>query len=254
MWKAGAAGMAARQGIFAALMAREGMTGPEEAFEGKYGLFNQVTGPMNLEPFGGKETQFGVERPTLKHYPVRLSIQFVIDTVLDLRKQVFPGDIKSLYAKTYASAIRTAVESKQLWAPRTRETADHSQPFCIAAAILDGDINVETFSRKRYLDQDVLDMIGKLKIEEDPEYTRQTPGKNNFYIEATTYRGEIYSAHRISTADDLRKGWNDEQVETKFRGLARDILNPAQTQASLDILWHLEDLKDASKILDNLEA
>ncbi|MFH1934114.1 MAG: MmgE/PrpD family protein [Pseudomonadota bacterium] len=254
MWKAGAAGMAARQGIFAALMAREGMTGPEEAFEGKYGLFNQVTGPMNLEPLGGKRTQFGVERPNLKYYPVRDSIQFVIDTVLDLRKQVSPGDIKSLYAKTYASAIRTAVESKQLWAPQTRETADHSQPFCIAAAILDGDITAETFSRERYLDQDLLDMIGKLKIEEDPEYSKQTPAKRNFYIEATTHSGETYSAHRILTADDLKKGWSDEQVKAKFRGLARDILTPSQTQASLDIFWHLEELDDTAKILDNLEA
>jgi 2-methylcitrate dehydratase len=235
-------------------MANEGMTGPEEAMEGKHGLINQVSGPINLKPLGSKGTQFGVERPNLKYYPVRDSIQFVIDTVLDLRKKVSPGEVKLLHAKTYASAIRTAVESKQLWAPKTRETADHSQPFCIAAALLDGDITVETFSRRRYLDQDVLDMIGKLKIEEDPEFTKQTPGRRNFYIEATTYSGETHTAHGVLTTDELQKGWSDEQVEAKFRSLAQDILTSVQTQASLDILWHLEELDDAGKILDNLEA
>lgn len=252
MWKAGAAGMAARQGVFAALMAREGMTGPEEAFEGKHGLINHVTGPINLEPLGGKDTQYGVERPNLKYYPVRDSIQFVIDAALDLKKKVSVGEIKSLNAKTYASAIRTAVASKELWAPKTRETADHSQPFCIAAALIDGDITPETFSRKRFLDHDVIELIGKMKIEEDPDFTKETPARRNFFIEAITNSGDAFEAHKVQTLDQLQKGWSDEQVEAKFLNLARGVLSPAQAHASLDLLWRLEDLDDASRILDSL--
>jgi 2-methylcitrate dehydratase len=254
MWKAAAAGMAARQGIFAALMAKEGMTGPEETIEGAHGLINQVTGPMNLEPLGGKGTRFGIEQPMIKYFPVRDSIQFVIDTVLDLRKKVAPEDIKSIEVKTYASAIRTAVASKQLWAPKTRETADHSQPFCIAAALVDGDVTPETFSRNRYLDQDVLDMIGKMKIEEDPEFTKQTPGVRNCLIKATTHSGETHVAHTAQTLDESTRVWSDEEIEAKYRGLVQDVLTPSQTQASLDLLWHLEDLDDAGKMLDNLQV
>ena len=254
MWKAGAAGMAARQGVFAALMAREGMTGPEEAFDGEYGLKKQVTGPFNIEPLGGKGARFAIEQFMIKWFPVRDSIQFVIDTALDLRKKVSADEIKSISVKTYASAIKTAVASKQFWAPKTRETADHSQPFCIAVALIDGDITPETFRKERYLHKDVLDLIGKMKIEEDPEYTKATPALRNCRIEATTHSGETYLAHRAERLEDLVREWSDEEVEAKFMGLARDILTPAQARATLDLLWHLEDLDDASKILDNLEA
>jgi 2-methylcitrate dehydratase len=254
MWKAGAAAMAVRQGIFAALMAREGMTGPEEAIDGPHGLKKQVTGPFNIEPLGGKGTRFGVEQFMIKYFPVRDSIQFVIDTALDLRKKVSPDQIKAINVTTYASAIRTAVQYKQFWAPKTRETADHSQPFCIAVALLDGNVNIETFRRERYLDKDVLDLIGKMKIVEDPEFTKATPGKRNCRIEATTHSGETYVAHTVQALEDVVREWSDEEVNAKFRGLARNILTPAQIKTSLDILWHLEDLDDAARILDNLQA
>lgn len=254
MWKAGAAGMAARQGIFSALMAREGMTGPEEAIEGQCGLTKQVTGPINIEPLGGKGKQFGVERPNLKNYPVRDSCQLVIETALDLRKKVSPSEIKSLKVKTYGSAYRTAVAPRQLWAPKTRETADHSIPFSIVAALLGGDVNAETFSRQRFLDSDVLDLIGRMQIEDDPEFSKQTPDRRNCRIEATTHSGETVVAHKVFTAEELQKGWTDEQVESKFLKLVYGVITPAQARATLDLLWRLEELKDASCILDNLQV
>ncbi|MFH1933051.1 MAG: MmgE/PrpD family protein [Pseudomonadota bacterium] len=254
MWKAGAAGMAVRQGIFAATMAREGMTGPEEAFEGKFGLINQVTGPFKFEPFGGKDKQFGIERSNLKTYPVRDSIQLFIKTALDLGKKVSQDQVRSLLVKTYASSYRTAVEPRELWKPKTRETADHSIPFCIAAALIDGDVTAETFSRERFRDSDVLDLISRMEVKEDPEFTSLTPGKRNARIEATTHSGEVHVAHRIVTAEDLQTGWSDKEVEGKYLKLVQGMLTPAQTRASLDLLWGLEDIDDAARILDHLEV
>ncbi len=69
MWKGCAAANAARNGVFAALMAQRGLTGPEEAFEGKKGFFKQITGPIHLLPFGGKEKSFRVENAKFKYFP-----------------------------------------------------------------------------------------------------------------------------------------------------------------------------------------
>ncbi|KYH31765.1 MmgE/PrpD family protein [Neomoorella mulderi] len=253
MWKACSAGMACYQGILAAMMAREGMTGPEEAMEGEYGMMNMVTGKISIEPLS-KGTPFGIEKFMLKKYPVRDSCQMPIDTALELRKKVNPNEIKSLKVEMFESAMRTAVNRKQLWQPKTRETADHSIPFSIAAALLDGYVTPETFARERFLDQDVLDLLSRMTIEENPEFTKQTPGKRNIRMEATTYSGEKIVVHNCWTLEDVGREWPPEQLEAKFEGLARDILTPKQTRDTLDMLWHLEDLDDAARILDNLQA
>ena len=252
MWKAAAAGMAARQGVFAALLAREGMTGPEEAIEGKYGLMNQVTGPFEFEPLGGGGRPFRISRTNIKTFPVRDSCQLVVQTALELRKRVAPEEIQSLHVSTYASAYRWAVEPAELWAPKTRETADHSIPFSIAAAVLDGEVTPQTFSRGRFLDGDVLDVMGRTHIEDDPEFSKQTPGVRNCRIVATTRSGDTREAHCVLTSEDIEKGMTNEEVEAKFQGLVRDTLSPAKAEATLDLLWRLEELDDAGRILDAL--
>ena len=86
------------------------------------------------------------------------------------------ADIESLHVSTYKSAYEGAVRDPELWAPRTRETADHSMPFSVAAALLDGAVTSESFERSRFLDADVLALIGRMEIEVSDEYSRQTPG------------------------------------------------------------------------------
>jgi 2-methylcitrate dehydratase len=254
MWKAAAAGMAARQGVFASLLAREGMTGPEEVFEGQFGLFNQVTGPINMEDLGGSGRQFAIGRTNIKSYPVRDSCQLVVRTALGLRELVDPADIESVHVKTYASAYRWAVAPGQLWAPKTRETADHSIPFSIAAALIDGDVSPETFSRDRFLDSDALELMGKMHIEDDPEFSRQTPALRNCRIEAITRSGKTHVSHLTLTADEIETGMTDGQVTSKYNGLVKDVLTPTLAENSLELMWRLDALEDASKVLDHLRV
>jgi len=207
-----------------------------------------------MEPLGGKETPFGIERFMLKRYPVRDSCQLVIDAALELREKISPDEIKSLDVQMFASAMRTAVSRRQLWEPKTRETADHSIPFSLVVALIDGEVTPETFDRMRFLDKDVLDMLSRTNIEENPEFTKQTPDKRNIYIEATTKSGEKVVVHKVLSLEDVGKEWPHEQVEAKFLGLVRGILTPAQARGNLDLLWRLEDLDDTARILHNLQA
>jgi 2-methylcitrate dehydratase len=123
-------------------------------------------------------------------------------------------------------------------------------PFVVAAALVDGDVNVDTYTRERFLDKDVLAMITKLKIEEDPEFTKQSPGKFNSRFKVETQDGNSFTIHRVMTLDEMREEWTDEAVEAKFRRNVRDLLAPHQVKASLDLMWHLEEVKDATQIVD----
>jgi 2-methylcitrate dehydratase len=255
MWKAVYAGMAARQGVFTALMAREGITAPGDTIEGEYGLAKQmiINDDFSLKPLGGETNSYAVERTNLKSYPIRDSLQLIVTTALDLRKKVSASEIESLTIKTYASAYEAA-RYRQLWQPQTRETADHSMPFCVAVSLIDGDITPETFIRERFRHKDVLDLIRRMQIEIDSEFSGQAPEKRNCYMEAKTFSGDVKKASRVLPAEDLRKGWSDEQVEAKFLRLCSTILTPGQVREILDLLWCLEDLEDAGQILHKLHV
>lgn len=253
MYKEVYAGVSARQGIFAALMARAGITGPTETIEGENGL-NTLVDTVEIEPLGGKGIQFAVERSILKPYPARDALQLPIKVALEVRKKVSPEKIKSIQIWTTRAPAAVAKNLSEVWAPKTKETADHSMPFVVAAALVDGEVNVDTYTRERFLDKDVLATIAKLKIEEDPEFTKQSPHKFNSRFKVETQDGNTFTIHRVMTLDEMREEWTDEAVEAKFRRNVRDLLSPDQIQASLDMMWHLEDLKDAAQILDHLHV
>jgi len=253
MYKEVYAGVSARQGIFAALMARAGVTGPRETIEGENGL-NTLVDSVEIEPLGGGGVQFAVERSILKPYPARDALQVPIKVALEVRKKVPPSEIKSVHVWTTRAPAAVAKNTPEVWAPKTKETADHSMPFVVAAALVDGDVTVESYTRERFLDKNIVEMMGKIRIDEDPEFTKQSPHKFNCRIEVQTQSGRTHTIHQVLTLDELRQEWTDEAVENKFRRLAGDLLTPAQIQASLNLMWHLEDLDDAGRILDNFQV
>jgi len=69
MWKGCTTAASARAGVFSALLAADGMSGPTAAFEGRHGVWDQVTGPFELKRLGGDGTAFGIERTNLKFFP-----------------------------------------------------------------------------------------------------------------------------------------------------------------------------------------
>src|SRR5947208_5041447 len=76
MWKGCATPTAASAGVFAAILAKEGVTGPTQAFEGRHGVWEQVTGPFELGPMGGQDGRsFMIERASLKFFPAEYHSQ-----------------------------------------------------------------------------------------------------------------------------------------------------------------------------------
>ena len=253
MYKEVYAGMAARQGLFAALMAQAGMDGPEETFEGVHGFVKVVMDGQAIgwEPLGGKGVQFMIERTTIKRFPVRGQIQLFAWAALELREKVRVEEIESLVVKTHATGASTAKDPAQ-WAPKTRETADHSSPVAVAIGLLDGDVTPEHWIRKRFLDKDVLSLISKMKVVEDPEITKEFPAKNQCRIEAKTKSGKTVVAHQVAGSPTASVKWDKEMLEAKYLTCVRGALTPEEARASLDLMWQLEELDDSARILDHL--
>jgi 2-methylcitrate dehydratase len=220
MWKGCAGPNGARNGVFAAMLAAEGMTGPEHAFEGVFGVWKQALQGTAYDialPDGSPDWRWGIFQTNIKSFPVRDSCQLPIMTALMLREQTSVADIAALRVDTYKSAWEGAVKDKELWAPRTRETADHSMLFSIACALVDGGVTPDSFENGRFLDADVLSLIGKMDVVVREDFTAEAPGRRNCRLVATLADGRDLTAHKVVTLAEIEKGMSDADLTAKFR-------------------------------------
>ena len=116
MWKGCATAAASRNGVFAALLAQEGMEGPNPS-RGGHGLWDQATGPFQLEVFGGGETPFKINGTSLKYYPSQIHTQGPISLALKLREKVKIEEVETINLDIYEAAWRSAGTEVEKWDP-----------------------------------------------------------------------------------------------------------------------------------------
>ncbi|MEM1287607.1 MAG: MmgE/PrpD family protein [Pseudomonadota bacterium] len=243
MWKGCAAANGSRNGIFAAQLAAEGMTGPYQAFDGVFGLWNQTLGkPYDLPTLAKGDGLMAVQQTNIKMYPVRDSCQLPVNTARALRAKLSADQIDRLTITTYASAHKGAVADPELWAPKTRETADHSMLVSVAVPLIDGTITPESFETERFLDADVLDLIGRTQVDISAEFSALTPAKRTCRLDAWEADGTQHSTELTLTAEDIEQGPGDAELEAKFMALT----SRAMPEAAAEQLWSaLTDLETA---------
>jgi len=252
MWKGCSFANAARNGVFSAMLAREGMTGPSPIFEGEMGFFNQVSGPfeMNIDDFGGKNGSFKIAETYLKFFPAEIHSQTSIWAALEARKEIEkPEDIVSVEIASHEAGYTILGKDPEKWNPLTKETADHSLPYIVGMALVEGKIDNSTYSEKKFRDPKILDFLKKITVVEDKALS-------SVYPEAVANRVtvKLSSGKVVSKQVDYHKGhpknpMSDREVEEKFHRLTRKILDKSRARRILDATWNLEKAKDISKVV-----
>jgi 2-methylcitrate dehydratase len=252
MWKGLAGGNACRNGVFAALLARRGMTGPAEPYLGKSGFFAQCAGgPVELPDFGGNGCRFKIEDSKLKFYPADYEAQTSATPAIALRKAIGGrvDEIESIDIETYGVALMIAADTPAKWAPTTRETADHNIPYLTAVRLTRGEIEIEDFTPERIADPALHALMQKIKIVENPEYTAAYPEATHFRVVATLRSGERNVAEVHHPKGHPRNPLTDAEVKEKFRRQAEPLMDRAQIDELLDRCWHLESVRAMGEIM-----
>ncbi len=254
MWKGCAGPNGARNGVFAARLAREGMSGPFNAFEGIFGVWNQTLSgkkfDINLPDFT-IPWDWGIEQTNIKTHAVRDSCQLPIFTAIDLKEKLNGKKITSLKIETYKSAWEGAVKDPELWAPKTRETADHSMLFSVACALADGKVVPDSFEEKRFLDADIIDIIKQCEVNVLDEFSNATPQRRNCRIIATTEDGERITAHRIVTLEEIKRGMPKEQVIAKFKENTERYYSPEQQNDIINKVMDIDQNQNLQSFSEN---
>jgi 2-methylcitrate dehydratase len=249
MWKGCAAANAARNGVFAAIMAKEGMAGPPTPFED--GL-TAVIGAEEICPFPVDPKSFGLLRADYKFFLSEFHAQGPAFLALELRPQIKLDDIEKIEVFTYHFAWFEIGSGAEKWKPTTRETADHSMPYVVGAVLIDGAYTDAIFAPERFQDQRTLDLMKKITITEDDEFNKRYPHSLPCRMTITLKNGEQKTAELSNPIGHHDRPMSDAQVIEKFRGLAGRKLTPARLQKVLDRVWTIENDGDWPALFDEL--
>jgi 2-methylcitrate dehydratase len=250
-WKGMADGNAARNAIFATVLASEGITGPSPVFEGNWGFFKQISQPFALDTarFGGRSQPFKIHDCTVKFYPALGMAQTAVPAALDVAKQI--GDLKRIVGveiHTTEVGYTTSGKDPQKWTPKNSETADHSLPYIVSKAMFDGDIDHDSYNDASLRDPVLLAFMQKVRVTVDPELTAMYPKYYPTRVTATLDDGRIFSKQVIDTPGFPTSPMTRAGFELKFRKNVKSCLSEEQTNQALDLIWNLEKQPDFSAL------
>lgn len=267
MWKACAFSNAARNGLFAAQLARLGMTGPAPIFEGEKGFMKLVSGPFELPRLGGRPALDGTSVPFkildtyIKHFPVEYHAQTAVEAALALRADLIREEgadairtLADVEIGSYEVASEIIGRDPEKWRPATRETADHSFPYCAAAALLDGRLTLHSFSPKRLADPALHELMSHIRVVPLPDFDSAYPDRMPTRLTAITAKGTTYRTQVDLPLGHPGRPLSDQQVEDKFRGLASKRLSATRLTRLITFVWNLEDVKDIGTLMPLLKV
>jgi 2-methylcitrate dehydratase len=252
-WKGLAAAEAARNAVFATLLARGGLTGPAPIFEGKAGFFKQVSGAaeIDVEAFGREA--FRINACGMKPYPAVVWAQTAIDAAVAVARAA--GSLDQITAIEVAATARgyqmTGSEAEK-WAPDTRETADHSMPYIVARAMFDGEITNDSYAPDKLADAHIRAFMRKITVREDRALTARQGDTVPTRVTATLADGQRISREVDDVPGFAGRAMQRVDVERKFRSNVSKRWREARSRSILDALWALDQIDDLGALLGGL--
>lgn len=253
MWKGCATAGAARNGVFAALLAKNGMTGPPEPYEGRSGIWQQVTGPFDLR-IPVTSGDLVIQDVQTKLRPAEFNAQGPIELAVQIRGSLDLSSVTAIELQTYWLTYHEIGMDDAKWDPRTRETADHSLPWLLAVALTDGTVDLDSCSPARLADPGVRALMAKVRITENPAFTARFPREFPNRLVVHTADGREVTrelshppGHRQSPVDD---GQINEKLDFVLRG--RSDQDTKLALQARDGLWSMDQVDDVATLLQPL--
>jgi 2-methylcitrate dehydratase len=251
-WKGCAVANASRNAVFCSLIAADGMTGPNLVFEGARGFFKQTGWTFDLPVLGGEGQEFRIMRSRIKPFPAGYFSQSAIEAALELRARLPSLDaVSAIHLETFPSGYGAMGSDESRWRPQTRETADHSLPFVLAMALMEGNVEVRHYDEEYFKRPEVLAVMDKIKVSVGEESVAAWPDLPLNVLHATLASGETITTRGGHHLGHYLRPMTDADQEHKFRPLAEDYagLPPSQVDALLERLRGLESERDLGDLL-----
>ena len=151
-----------------------------------------------------------------------------------------PSRIRSIEIATFRTAVEIIGQDPEKWRPRTRETADHSLPYCTAVALVDGEVSASQFTDERLADPALLDLVARTTVIESPELTAGYPAGIPNRVSVTLDDGTTLIEEVAFPPGHDKNPLTDAQLRVKFDGLVVPALGAGRAEAIWERLSRLE--------------
>ena len=242
-WKGASFANAARNAVFSTMLAAQGMTGPSPIFEGEMGFFKQVSGPFELDTsgFGGGKNRFKLGETYIKYFPAEYHAQSAIWAALQARRGFgSPDEIISVEVETQEAGYTILSKDKEKWAPSTKETADHSMPYMVGMALLQGKVDNSTYSARNLSDRRVRSFLKKISVKEDRALTEMYPKHIANRVTLRLKDGRTLTEQVDDPKGHPNNPMTREEVEAKFARLTKRFLKESEARSITEFVWNIE--------------
>jgi 2-methylcitrate dehydratase len=257
-WKGIAYSFTAFGAVEAAFLAARGITGPTAVFEGNKGFMESIAGCFRLE--WESEDLERVRRSFLKRYNAEIHSQSALEALLELREA---------YALDAAAVERIELETFQVAYDiigggeeggkkevRTKEQADHSLPYLLAVALLDGQVMPEQFAPGRIGRPDVQELLRRVHVRPAADLTERFPGEHACRLRLRLSGGKTLTAEKSDYYGFVTNPMGWERVREKFVRLAAGRVDPELARELAEAVATLETLEthDLTRLLGRASA
>jgi 2-methylcitrate dehydratase len=243
-WKGLAYPFTAAGALEAAFLAGHGITGPPEVFEGNKGLMESVTGRFSID--WQQEDLERVRRTFLKRYDAEIHSQSAIEALLELREShsIDAAQVQAIEVETFQVAydIIGGGEEGAKTEIATKEQADHSLPYLLAVALLDGEVMPAQFTNGRILKADVQALLRRVEVRPSADLSARFPAQHACRVRVRLANGQTLATERSDYEGFLTRPMSWQRAKDKFNRLVAGRLDPdtafelSETVAALDEL------------------
>jgi 2-methylcitrate dehydratase len=243
-WKGLAFPNTAFNGTHAAFLAYRNITGPLEIFEGYKGFKHSISGPFEID--WEKENLEKVLQTIIKKYNAEIHSQSTLEGTLELINEykIFPQKIAHVEVETFDVAYHIIGGGKEGNKKdiHTKEEADHSLPYMVAAAILDGEVSPKQYEENRITKNDIQTLIQKITVRPNEEFSKRFPEEMTCRIKITMEDGRTLEKIKTDYEGFITRPMTWKNALKKFQSLAVDHASERQQMEIAEKVQQLESI------------
>jgi 2-methylcitrate dehydratase len=261
-WKGVAFANASRLGVYAALLARAGMTGPAPIFEGTMGFEKELGVSLgnvkevfdkSKEAMPGEGPASMILKTSIKYWPAEYHSQSAIEAALFLRNQIQDlSQVKTMVIESHDASVDIIGSEPEKWRPQSRETADHSLPYITAVALIDGEVTDKQFAPERFTETGIVSFLQGVKVERNDELSALYAEAVANIVHVNLADGSTLTKRVDYPLGNAKNRLKDPELEGKFTNLAAPKIGKEAADRVLGLCWKFDQANDVSELMKAL--
>ena len=248
------AGNAAHNSILAVQLASKGFTASAGILEGERGLCKVFMGeeyPTGVERSLGKRWSILTPGVKVKFYPCCGGLSAGIYAMLELKKKynLLPEDVVEIECRISQTEV-TMIGGLISEFPKTIPESRFSLKYAIAIALLDGEVSLRQFTEQKISSSMTKDVMRKIRITPLRDLGHSIDSTQEVIVKLKNGKEYSYQVGWRDAKGNVGNPLSDDELASKFKDCAALALNSKKIDEALELLWHLEDLRDITRLME----